>query len=237
MIVVVISKVIMYTQTELKAQVAQAAVDFVVPQLRADSILGVGTGSTVDLFIDALAAHKGAFKGAVSSSERSTRRMRDLGISVFDLNDVESLVWYVDGADELDPSLAMTKGGGGALTREKIVASVAQHFLCIADASKEVAVLGAFPLPVEVIPMAREAVARQLAALGGKPVLRADFITDNGCQILDVHGLQIHDPQALEQRINNIPGVVCCGLFALSGATIAMIATQEGVLRRELSDS
>lgn len=227
----------MYTQTELKAHVAQAAVEFVLPQLRTDSILGVGTGSTVDLFIDALAAHKSAFKGAVSSSERSTRRMRDLGITVYDLNDVESLLWYVDGADEIDPNLAMTKGGGGALTREKIVASVAKNFLCIADASKEVAVLGAFPLPVEVIPMAREAVARQLAALGGKPVLRAGFVTDNGCQILDVHGLHIQDPQAVEQLINNIPGVVCCGLFALSGASIALIASQDGVLRRELSDS
>lgn len=227
----------MYTQTELKAQVAQAAVDFVLPQLQSDSILGVGTGSTVDLFIDALAAHKQVFKGAVSSSERSTRRMRDLGITVYDLNEVESLLWYVDGADELDPNLAMTKGGGGALTREKIVASVAKHFLCIADASKEVAVLGAFPLPVEVIPMAREAVARQLVALGGKPVLRADFVTDNGCQILDVHGLHITNPQAMEQHINNIPGVVCCGLFALSGASMALIATQEGVQSRELSDS
>ncbi len=223
----------MYTQNELKAQVAQAAVEFILPRLQQDSLLGVGTGSTVDLFIDAIAEHRHLFRGAVSSSERSTTRMLEHGIDVFDLNNITEVGWYVDGADELNADLAMIKGGGGALTREKIVASVAEHFLCIADRSKEVDVLGKFPLPIEIIPMAREAVARQIKALGGQPVLRENFITDNGNQILDVSGLQIHQPEQLEALLNNIPGVVCNGLFALSGATTALIATQEGVLQRE----
>lgn len=224
----------MVSQSELKAQVAQAAVEFILPRLQGSSVLGVGTGSTVDLFIDALAPHKSLFKGAVSSSERSTQRMEKQGITVFDLNEVETITWYVDGADEINAQLEMVKGGGGALTREKIVASVAEHFLCIADGSKEVDVLGAFALPIEVIPMAREAVMRQLQALGGEPTLRAGFITDNGCQIIDVAGLRIREAKALEAQINNIPGVVCCGLFALKGATTALIATQNGVLQREL---
>ena len=160
--------------------------------------------------------------------------MEKQGITVFDLNEVETITWYVDGADEINAQLEMVKGGGGALTREKIVASVAEHFLCIADGSKEVDVLGAFALPIEVIPMAREAVMRQLQALGGEPTLRAGFITDNGCQIIDVAGLRIREAKALEAQINNIPGVVCCGLFALKGATTALIATQNGVLQREL---
>ncbi|MCQ9615621.1 ribose-5-phosphate isomerase RpiA [Paenalcaligenes niemegkensis] len=223
----------MFTQSELKAQVAQAAVEFVLPRLQLSSVLGVGTGSTVDLFIDAIAVHKHLFNGAVSSSERSTRRMQKLGINVYDLNKVESMVWYVDGADEINSELEMIKGGGGALTREKIVASVAEHFLCIADDTKEVAVLGDFPLPIEVIPMARESVARQLRMLGGEPRLREGFTTDNGCQILDVAGLRIAQAKEFEEQINNMPGVVCCGLFALKGATTALIASQTGIVQRE----
>ncbi|MHC3915785.1 ribose-5-phosphate isomerase RpiA [Alcaligenes nematophilus] len=219
----------MYTQTELKQQVAQAAVDYVLPFLTPDSILGVGTGSTVDLFIDALAAHKHAFKAAASSSERSTARLQSLGIAVQDLNTIERMDWYVDGADEIDAALNMTKGGGGALTREKIVASVSDKFLCIVDDSKLVDRLGAFPLPVEVIPMAKNAVARQLRALGGNPVERTGFVTDNGGLILDVSGLSIADPAALEAQINNMPGVVCCGLFAIAPASVALIAGQRGV--------
>lgn len=222
----------MFSQTELKEQVAQAAVDFVLPYLQTSSVLGVGTGSTVDLFIDRIAQHKAKFSGAVSSSERSTERMKNLGITVYDLNSVTSMQWYVDGADEINAQLEMIKGGGGALTREKIVASVAENFLCIADDTKEVDVLGAFALPIEVIPMAREAVIRQLIALGGKPKLRENFITDNGCEIIDVAGLSINNAKALEAQVNNIPGVVCCGLFALKGATTALIATQNGVLQR-----
>jgi len=219
----------MYTQSELKQQLAQAAVDYVLPFLTPDSILGVGTGSTVDLFIDALAAHKHTFKAAASSSERSTARLQGLGIEVQDLNTIERMDWYVDGADEIDAALNMTKGGGGALTREKIVASVSDKFLCIVDDSKLVERLGAFPLPVEVIPMAKNAVARQLRALGGNPVERTGFVTDNGGLILDVSGLSIEDPAALEARINNMPGVVCCGLFAIAPASVALIAGQQGV--------
>lgn len=219
----------MLTQTELKRNVAEAAVQFILPMLAPDVVLGVGTGSTVDLFIDALAAHKAGFLGAASSSERSSARMREHGIQVFDLNDVSTMPVYVDGADEIDRSLNMIKGGGGALTREKIVASVAERFVCIVDESKVVDELGRFPLPVEVIPLARAAVARRLAALGGQPVLRQGFITDNGCEILDVAGLAIPDPAALEARINHMPGVVCCGLFALNGADIALVSGQDGV--------
>lgn len=219
----------MYTQSELKQQVAQAAVDYILPLLTPDSMLGVGTGSTVDLFIDALAAHKHRFKAAASSSNRSTERMQALGIAVQDLNTIARMDWYVDGADEIDAGLNMTKGGGGALTREKIVASVADKFLCIVDESKLVQRLGAFPLPVEVIPMALNAVARQLSELGGQPVERAGFVTDNGGLILDVAGLSIADPAALEARINNIPGVVCCGLFALKPASVALVAGQNGM--------
>lgn len=219
----------MYTQSELKQQVAQAAVDYILPRLTPESILGVGTGSTVDLFIDALAPHKNRFKAAASSSNRSTERMQGLGIAVQDLNGIERMDWYVDGADEIDGALNMTKGGGGALTREKIVASVADKFLCIVDESKLVERLGAFALPVEVIPMALNAVARQLRELGGQPVERAGFVTDNGGLILDVAGLSIADPAALEARINNIPGVVCCGLFALKPASVALVAGQQGV--------
>ncbi|WP_322999538.1 ribose-5-phosphate isomerase RpiA [Castellaniella sp.] len=227
----------MFSQDELKQQVAQAALDYVLPQLQPDSILGVGTGSTVDRFIDLLAAHRQAFRAAVSSSERSTRRLQAAGIAVLDLNDVVSTALYVDGADEIDQQLNMVKGGGGALTREKIVSSVADRFVCIVDASKLVDQLGGFPLPIEVIPLAREAVAREIRQLGGQPTLRAGFTTDNGNQILDVTGLQYGDPAAFEAMLNNIPGVVCCGLFAISGAHVALVAGQDGVSRLELQDA
>ena len=220
----------MLSQQELKQNVAQAAVDYVLPLLGPKVIVGIGSGSTADLFIDALAAHKDKFLGTVSSSERSTRRLEGHGVKVFDLNDVTDVPVYVDGADEIDAGLSMIKGGGGALTREKIVASVADQFVCIVDESKLVDCLGAFALPVEVIPMARESVARRLKALGGEPRLREGFTTDNGCVILDVSGLRITDPAALEVTVNNIPGVVTCGLFAIAGATVALMSTQGGVL-------
>jgi ribose 5-phosphate isomerase A len=219
----------MASQDELKRLVARAALDYVRPHLGTGAAIGVGTGSTADLFIDELAAHKASIAAAVASSERSAARLRGHGIRVVDLNEVETLPVYVDGADEVDPSLAMIKGGGGALTREKIVAAVAQTFVCIADASKKVAVLGRFPLPVEVIPMARNYVARELARLGGAPRLRAGFVTDNGNEILDVHGLHIEDPRGLEQRINQWPGVVTVGLFAARGADVLLLGAAEGV--------
>lgn len=218
------------TQDELKQQVAHAAVAHIRDQLHTEMILGIGTGSTVDIFIDQLATHKHRFKGVVSSSERTTERLHRQGIRVFDLNEVDSLEWYIDGADEINEKGEMTKGGGGALTREKIVASVAKQFLCIVDETKQVKQLGAFPLPIEVVPMAQASVTRALEALGGRVVQRANFVTDNGGIILDVHGLQINNPLHLEQHINDIPGVVCCGLFALHKATVALIATQKGVI-------
>ncbi len=227
----------MLTQAQLKQNVAQAAVEFTLPFLMPDVVLGVGTGSTVDLFIDALAPYRDRFRGAASSSERSSARMRQLGIEVFDLNQVEAMPLYVDGADEIDGGLSMIKGGGGALTREKIVSSVAQRFVCIVDESKQVQTLGRFPLPIEVIPMARESVTRRLRALGGEPVLREGFITDNGCQILDVSGLTITDPAGLEAHLNNIPGVVCCGLFALAGADVVLVSGQAGVRQVERAAS
>jgi ribose 5-phosphate isomerase A len=201
----------------------------VLPCLGTTAAIGVGTGSTADLFIDELAAHRDLIAATVASSERSAARLRRHGIRVVDLNDVETIPIYVDGADEIDASLAMIKGGGGALTREKIVAAVAQTFVCIADASKKVEVLGQFPLPVEVIPMARNYLARELARLGGTPRLRQDFVTDNGNQILDVHGLRITDPVALERQINGWPGVVTVGLFAARGADILLLAAPGGV--------
>lgn len=220
----------MYSQDQLKQQVAAAAIEFILPKLSADTVLGIGTGSTVDLFIDALADYKSHFKAAVSSSERSTHRLQQHGIQVLDLNQIQSMDWYIDGADEIDAQLNMTKGGGGALTREKIVASVAQHFLCIVDDSKVVSQLGAFPLPIEVIPMARQSITRRLEQLGGQVQWRTGFVTDNGNDILDVHGLQITDPAQLEAQINNIAGVVCCGLFAITGASVALVASQTGVI-------
>lgn len=212
-------------QNALKRQVAQAALQFV----EAGSVLGVGTGSTVDLFIDALAASGVQLAGAVSSSERSTVRLAAAGIRVLQATEVEGLATYIDGADEIDPQGHMIKGGGAALTREKIVADLAQRFVCIADASKCVPVLGAFPLPVEVIPMAVPRLIRRFAAIGGQAVLRAGCITDNGQQILDVRGLAITDPLALEAEISQWPGVVTVGIFARHRAQIALIGAPEGV--------
>jgi len=213
------------TQDELKQAVAREAVRHVVP----GEVLGVGTGSTVDYFIEELARAGVRISGAVSSSERSAARLMRHGIPLVDLNDLESFPVYVDGADEIDGSLAMIKGGGGALTREKIVAAVAGKFVCIADATKRVEVLGRFPLPVEVIPMARAHVARELAKLGGMPTRREGFTTDNGNEILDVHGLSIRDPGALESVINDIVGVVANGIFARRGADVLLLGTPDGV--------
>lgn len=218
----------MTTQDDLKRQVAQSALRFV----RAGQVLGVGTGSTVDLFIDALAAAKLDVKRAVSSSERSTAKLTAIGIEVLDLNDVDELPVYIDGADEIDGGFHMIKGGGAALTREKIIAAVAKTFVCIADASKRVEVLGRFPLPVEVVPMARAHVARELARLGGRPVWRQGVVTDNGNVILDVHGLSITEPVATESRIDRIVGVVTNGLFAARGADVLLLGSADGV--REL---
>ena len=217
------------TQDELKKAVAQAAADYVLAHAPEGSVIGVGTGSTANLFIDALAPHMSRYRGAVASSVVTRKRLEGHGVKVLDLNDVESMPIYVDGADEIDAGLSMIKGGGGALTREKIVAAVAKTFVCIADASKKVATMGRFPLPVEVLPMAQAQIARALTVLGGKPVLRDGFITDNGNLILDVHGLTISDPQALEREINQWPGVLTNGLFAARGADVLLLAGENGV--------
>lgn len=221
----------MLSQQELKQQAADAALELVEQVVGPDVIIGVGTGSTADLFIDGLARFKGRIGGTVASSERSAARLAGHGLKVLDLNDVASMPIYVDGADEIDANLHMIKGGGGAQTREKIVASVADRFVCIVDESKLVEVMGKFPLPIEVIPMAREAVARAMTAMGGQPRLREGFVTDNGNIILDVAGLSITDAPGLEARINNLPGVVTCGLFAIAGADVALLATQNGIRR------
>jgi ribose 5-phosphate isomerase A len=213
------------TQDELKALVGRAAIDHVVP----GSIVGVGTGSTVNCFIDELAKIKDRITWAVSSSVKSTERLVAHGIPVFDANEVESVPVYIDGADEIDHRGHMIKGGGAALTREKIVADLAQRFVCIADASKLVETLGAYPLPVEVIPMARAQVMRRLAALGGSPRLREGVITDNGNLIVDVSGLRITDPRAMEADINQWPGVVTVGIFARHRASLCLLGTPEGV--------
>ncbi|MBO9352570.1 ribose-5-phosphate isomerase RpiA [Bordetella petrii] len=223
----------MLTQQELKQQAADAALALIEPVLGPDVVIGVGTGSTADLFIDGLARYRGRLRGTVASSERSAARLAGHGLAVLDLNDVAAMPVYVDGADEIDARLHMIKGGGGALTREKIVASVARRFICIADESKLVERLGSFPLPVEVIPMARQAVARALAALGGQPRLREGYTTDNGNLILDVAGLQIDDAPGFEAAVNDLPGVVTCGLFARPGADVALLATQNGIRRLE----
>ena len=217
------------TQDEMKQAVARAARDYVADRLPVGAILGVGTGSTANFFIDEIAAIKDRLGGTVASSEATAKRLAGHGIRVLDLNEVDSIGIYVDGADEIDHGMAMVKGGGGALTREKIVAAVADTFVCICDASKRVAVMGKFPLPVEVIPMARAHVARELAKLGGTPKLREGMITDNGNLILDVHGLSIMDPAGLETRINQIVGVVTSGLFAGRGADVLLLATADGV--------
>ena len=213
------------TQDEIKQAVAKEALKHVVD----DSVVGVGSGSTVNFFIDALASIKGRIEGAVAASEASAERLKKHGIHVFDLNSVDELPVYVYGADEVTQHLYMIKGGGGALTREKIVAAVAQKFVCICDASKRVAVLGKFPLPVEVIPMARSHVGRQLLRMGGDPVLRENYKTDNGNLIIDCHNLDIADPPALEAELNNIAGVVTNGLFARRPADVLLLGSPEGV--------
>ncbi len=212
------------TQDEMKLKAAEAALEYVV----ADSIVGVGTGSTVNHFIDLLAGIKNKIEGAVSSSEASTERMKKHGIRVYDLNDVNDIPVYIDGADESDHYLNLIKGGGGALTREKIIAGASDKFVCIADESKLVDVLGEFPLPVEVIPMARSYIARQLVKLGGRPVWRENFITDNGNLILDVHDLKIMEPVKLENEINKMAGVVTVGLFCNRPADVLILGTPQG---------
>ncbi len=214
------------TQDELKNEVAKAALKYVVPE----TIIGVGTGSTANFFIDQLATIKSSIKGAVASSIETANRLKSHGIDVFDLNEVNEISVYIDGADESDHHLNLIKGGGGALTREKIVAAVSKQFVCIADDSKLVDVLGQFPLPIEVIPMATNYVKREIIkSIGGNPVLREEFTTDNGNLILDIHGLTIDSPKTLESQLNNIVGVVTNGLFANRGADILLLATQNGV--------
>ena len=213
------------SQAELKRLVGEAALAWVEP----GAIVGVGTGSTVNCFIDALATLRGGVAGAVSSSEASTARLRAIGVPVLEAGAVERLAVYIDGADEIDHAGCMIKGGGGALTREKIVADLAERFVCIADASKLVDRLGRFPLPVEVVPMAAAQVARRFARMGGRPVLREGVVTDNGGHILDVHGLAIDDPAAMEAEVSQWPGVVCCGIFARNRASICLLGTADGV--------
>jgi len=219
------------TQNELKQAVGQAAVDHIQNRLQNDTIVGVGTGSTTNYFIDALAQIKHRFDGAVSSSIASSERLKAHGIPVYELTVVDKVAVYVDGADETNAALELIKGGGGALTREKIIAAVAEEFVCIVDASKQVDVLGNFPLPVEVIPMARSHVARELVKLGGAPEYRDGFVTDNGNIILDVHNLEILQPMKLESQINNIVGVVSNGLFAQRPADVLLVGSAQGILQ------
>ena len=217
------------TQDELKKATAEAALERILPHLEDDMIIGIGTGSTANFFIDALAEHKAKFDGCVASSEASADRLKGHGIPVYDLNSVSSLRFYIDGADETNEQLHLIKGGGAALTREKIVTAVAEEFICIADGSKKVDVLGQFPLPVEVIPMARSYVARELVKLGGDPVYREGIVTDNGNVILDVWNMQITDAVATEEKINQIVGVVTNGLFAARPANVLLLGTENGV--------
>ena len=219
------------SQNTKKQHAAREALKYV----EANAILGVGAGSTVNFVIDGLEEIRSRIRGAVSSSQASTARLQKMGIPVLDLNEVDHFDIYVDGADEINPSLEMIKGGGAALTREKIVAAVARKFVCIVDDSKTVDVLGTFPLPVEVIPMAREYVARELKKLGGNPVWRKDCVTDNGNQILDVHDLRIENPGELEKAINAIPGVVTVGIFSKRGADVLIVGTEDGVRVSEKS--
>jgi ribose 5-phosphate isomerase A len=214
------------SQDDKKRRAAEAALDYV----QDGSVIGVGTGSTVNFFIEALAALRHRIAGAVSSSDASTQRLRMLGIELLDLNATGEIGVYVDGADEATRALALIKGGGGALTREKIVAACSRLFVCIVDEQKVVDRLGRFPLPVEVIPMARSYVSRQLARLGGEPALREGFVTDNGNQILDVRGLTIEDPEALETEVNQITGVVTVGLFAHRPADVLLVGSTSGVV-------
>lgn len=217
------------TQDELKQAVARAALDYITPKLQDDCVIGIGTGSTANYFIDFLAGVKARVNATVASSEASAERLKSHGIPVYDLNSVDEVTVYVDGADEADHNLALIKGGGAALTREKIVAAVASEFVCIADGSKYVDQLGAFPLPVEVIPMARSHVARQLVKLGADPVYREGVITDNGNIILDLFNFMIPDPLVTESQINAITGVVCNGLFAHRPADLLLLGTEDGV--------
>jgi len=214
------------TQDELKQQVATAAIDYV----RGESIIGVGTGSTINFFIDQLADLKNDIEAAVSSSIVTTKRLEKIGIRVIELSEVDRIGVYVDGADEVNPQKKMIKGGGGALTREKIVAAVSDKFVCIVDESKYVDVMGKFPLPIEVIPMARSYVARELVKMGGQPEWRKDYITDNGCEIIDIHNMTIMEPTRLEKEINNIPGVVTVGLFALRDADVVLVGKGTDVI-------
>lgn len=223
-------RIISHSKDDLKQQAAQAAVSYIAPKLDSKSIVGVGTGSTANCFIDELANIKHTFDAAVASSEETHKRLLAHGISVLDLNAAPRLDVYVDGADEIDQACNMIKGGGAALTREKIVAAAADEFVCIADNSKLVSCLGTFPLPIEVIPMARGLVARALVALGGNPIWREGVITDNGNIILDVHGLTIDQPLELEARINNVAGVVCNGIFAQQAADVAFLAGESGLI-------
>ena len=212
-------------QDELKRLVGTAALEHVRP----DSIIGVGTGSTVNCFIDSLVSSGIRIEAAVSSSEATTRLLKAGGIQVMDLNQTGGLDVYIDGADEFDAHRRLIKGGGGALTREKIIAAASRKFVCIADLSKQVKILGAFPLPLEVIPLARSLVARKMVALGGQPEWREGFVTDNGNWILDVYNLDLVDPVSMEKTINNLPGVVTCGLFAMRPADLVLIATEDGI--------
>ncbi|KZZ33362.1 ribose 5-phosphate isomerase A, partial [Oleiphilus sp. HI0085] len=216
-------------QDQLKSAVAQAAIDYIQPKLDNDSIIGVGTGSTANFFIDHLAKIKHQFDGAVASSEATAERLKSHGIPVYALGSVDEMEFYVDGADESNERLELIKGGGGALTREKIVAAVAKKFICIVDASKQVGLLGEFPLPIEVIPMARSLVGREIVKLGGDPVYREGFVTDNGNHILDVHNMKILEPKKLEAEINNLTGVVTNGLFALRPADLLFVGSESGV--------
>ncbi len=217
------------TQDEMKLAVAKAAIEYITPKLEKESIIGVGTGSTANFFIEQLASIKHLFEGAVASSDDTANRLKALGIPVYELNDVNEMVVYVDGADEFDPQLNLIKGGGAALTREKIVAAVANEFVCIVDDTKQVEVLGGYPLPVEVIPMARSYVARELTKLNAQPVYRQGVITDNGNVIIDVENLDITDAKGLEEKINNIVGVVTNGLFAQRNADLVLMGTASSV--------
>lgn len=219
-------------QEALKQQVGEAAMQYIAPHLSKKSVIGVGTGTTANYFIDALAKYRDDFDFAVASSETSTKRLEQYGIQVESLNQTKDIEFYIDGADEIDPQFAMIKGGRGALTREKVVAHVAKTFVCIVDETKLVERLGKFPLPIEVIPMARSAVARDVVELGGRPVYRQGYLTDNGNVILDVFDLNIADAVLLERQLNNIPGVVTNGLFAARGADVVLIASGSGVVTK-----
>lgn len=220
-------------QAAKKQAVAAAAIDSIEGQFGRDAVIGVGTGSTANCFIDQLAAHKTRFEAAVASSVATAERLQQHGIRVLDLNVAGTLAVYVDGADEADPRLNLIKGGGGALTREKIVAAASERFVCIVDDSKCVPTLGAFPLPLEVLPMARELLLRRLRELGGEPRVRDGFTTDNGNLIVDVTGLDLSDPPAMERRLNDLTGEVCNGLFALRPADVLLVATADGVVSRD----